>query len=439
MTGAQDLGDYGDWQDGGDYGPVWFPRLLPVGWSPYRMGRWAYVGPWGWTWIDDTPWGFAPFHYGRWVYWRSRWGWVPGAYVAAPVYAPALVAWVGPPGTQQALPGGGVGWFPLAPREPYHPSYRVSITYARSINVGQVVNVNAIDINRPWSGRFANRQLPQAVSVVAAAAMAAGRPVAGALLKDVDVHALAASPVSQVAPQAPQWHRDGDHRHHEPDAPPQPPVGTATPAPRPDGARTPAVAPAAPPLVPHAAPAPAPVAPAVVTPPAAVAPPSTATPRAAAPPPLPEAAPPAADAVPGERGRAAFRPSDAPRPAPGSEPAETPRGDSARIRPHAAEGVARPSGDGGDHGRGAPLAAPHAQPEAPRATDRGERTDRAVQANGAAPANQASPADQGEQRRERDGRQRQETVPEATAASPANQPGQADPSDRRREHPRPPP
>ena len=60
---------------------------------------------WGYTWVDDAPWGYAPFHYGRWAFIGGRWGWCPGAFVARPVWAPALVAWYG-----------GAGW-------PYPVSY----------------------------------------------------------------------------------------------------------------------------------------------------------------------------------------------------------------------------------------------------------------------------------------------------------------------------
>ena len=95
MTGAEDLDRYGQWEQTPEYGPIWTPRAVAVGWAPYSTGHWAYVRPWGWTWVDDAPWGFAPFHYGRWVNYRSRWCWAPGTYVTRPVYAPALVAWVG--------------------------------------------------------------------------------------------------------------------------------------------------------------------------------------------------------------------------------------------------------------------------------------------------------------------------------------------------------
>ncbi len=131
MTGADDLGRYGRWEQSADYGAVWFPTTVVVGWAPYRDGRWAWVPPWGWTWIDDAPWGFAPFHYGRWVSWGGRWGWCPGGYVVRPVYAPALVAWVGGANWSVSVNVGGpaVGWVPLAPREVYVPWYRHTPRY----------------------------------------------------------------------------------------------------------------------------------------------------------------------------------------------------------------------------------------------------------------------------------------------------------------------
>ncbi len=75
MTGYAALDDYGDWQQDAGYGAVWFPRAVPSGWAPYSTGHWAWVAPWGWTWIDDAPWGFAPSHYGRWAHFGNRWGW----------------------------------------------------------------------------------------------------------------------------------------------------------------------------------------------------------------------------------------------------------------------------------------------------------------------------------------------------------------------------
>ena len=135
MTGADQLRQHGDWNHTADWGWLWTPQGVGPGWAPYREGRWAWVAPWGWTWIDDLPWGFAPFHYGRWVWWRDRWGWAPGARVARPVYAPALVAWSGMPGVSWSISiGSGVRWHPLAPREVYVPVYRSSPRHVRELN-----------------------------------------------------------------------------------------------------------------------------------------------------------------------------------------------------------------------------------------------------------------------------------------------------------------
>ncbi len=148
MTGYEDLDQYGEWFDDGEYGRVWAPRVVASGWAPYRYGRWSYVRPWGWTWVDDAPWGFAPFHYGRWVQVRSRWCWWPGTYQARPVYAPALVAWIGSPSVGLTISSGpSVGWFPLAPREYYVPRYNYSVGYGRRINY--ITNNNITVINPP--------------------------------------------------------------------------------------------------------------------------------------------------------------------------------------------------------------------------------------------------------------------------------------------------
>ena len=160
MTGYEDLDQYGDWIDDGEYGRLWTPRVVVNDWAPYRYGRWANVQPWGWTWVDDAAWGFAPFHYGRWVQVQSRWAWWPGPYVRRPVYAPALVAWFNRPGFSIAIASGpSVGWCPLAPREYYLPGYSNNATYIRNINY---VTNNITIINPPT--RFAN-QIPGATVV----------------------------------------------------------------------------------------------------------------------------------------------------------------------------------------------------------------------------------------------------------------------------------
>src|SRR6185436_3738763 len=51
VIGYEDLDEYGEWESDSLYGPVWYPRRISAGWAPYRFGQWAYIGPWGWTWI----------------------------------------------------------------------------------------------------------------------------------------------------------------------------------------------------------------------------------------------------------------------------------------------------------------------------------------------------------------------------------------------------
>src|SRR5439155_9088293 len=167
MTGYEDLDDYGQWRNVGGYGNVWSPSGVGGDWAPYRDGHWAYVSPWGWTWVDDEPWGFAPFHYGRWAFLESRWCWVPGPVEAVPVYSPALVAFVGGGGFSIGVGiGGGVGWFPLAPGEVLVPWYRTSPRYVQNVNVTntrvnvtQVTNVyNTVTVNKVTNVTYVNQR-----------------------------------------------------------------------------------------------------------------------------------------------------------------------------------------------------------------------------------------------------------------------------------------
>jgi FecR protein len=129
-VGGDDLGSYGSWQDTPDWGYAWFPSV-DADWAPYSLGYWVWISPWGWTWVDDEPWGYAPFHYGRWGYSGHRWCWIPGPRGVRPVYAPALVAWVGGAGVGVAA-GARVGWLPLGPGD----RYGAGATNARFVNSG---------------------------------------------------------------------------------------------------------------------------------------------------------------------------------------------------------------------------------------------------------------------------------------------------------------
>jgi hypothetical protein len=205
VPGTQDLDNSGTWQDTPDYGYVWTPTTVIVGWTPYRYGHWVWIGPWGWTWIDDARWGYVPFHYGRWVQWNDAWCWVPGPRGLRPVYAPALVAWVGAPGGG-APPGafdGTVGWFPLAPREVYVPAYAVSNAYVRSVNVTNTTIVNTTNItsiyrNNIPPAHYANNRAA-AVTSVPQAVFTSGQRVAGSAMH-LTPTVLSGALVSSTAP-----------------------------------------------------------------------------------------------------------------------------------------------------------------------------------------------------------------------------------------------
>jgi len=208
MTGVEDLQRYGSWQQHPEVGAVWIPSVVASGWAPYRHGQWAWVRPWGWTWVDAAPWGFAPFHYGRWLWWGNRWCWTPGPRVQRPVYAPALVGWVGarppPGGAWGGRPPPAHGWVPLAPREAYTPGYRVSPGHLKRLNP----HLPAGPLPAP---AFVNRGAPDAVTGLPslhgaprppAASLRRGDPARGPWPVDPDL--------AQPRPQRPQ----ADRREH---------------------------------------------------------------------------------------------------------------------------------------------------------------------------------------------------------------------------------
>ena len=144
MPGYAQLDAYGQWGDDATYGPVWYPAVTAADWAPYRDGRWVWVSPWGWTWVDDAPWGFAPFHYGRWTQIGPRWAWVPGPMVRRPVYAPALVQFIGAGnGWRLSVGGPGMAWFPLAPGERF--VYEFTPPDAGTYWVQTVANTKLVD------------------------------------------------------------------------------------------------------------------------------------------------------------------------------------------------------------------------------------------------------------------------------------------------------
>ncbi len=224
MTGADDLAQYGRWSSNAQYGQVWYPNVAP-GWTPYQDGQWDYTSSWGWNWVDSEPWGFAPFHYGRWAEIGGAWGWVPvwpGVVVDAgymPVYAPALVSFIGfGAGLGWGWGGwngwgwwggaggwggwrGPVGWVPLAPGEPFVPWFRFGAGFFRSVNIINVRNINIIRINRNITiNNFINRR---AASVVPASAFVTSRRLGGVAHRVDGAQLRAARPILGRTPLRP--------------------------------------------------------------------------------------------------------------------------------------------------------------------------------------------------------------------------------------------
>jgi hypothetical protein len=230
VIGYEDLDDNGGWREAPEYGHVWFPHVTVVGWAPYRYGHWAWISPWGWTWVDDAAWGFAPFHYGRWVVVAGVWGWVPcpprpafGVVYVRPVYAPALVAWVGGPHFSVGIGiggGGGVGvaWFPLGPRDVYCPSYHVSERYVQNVNISNTTVINQTHITNVYNNVYVNKTVnvtnvtyqnqsaAGAVTATSHQAFTSAQPVGRNMVK-VDAREVASAPVAPMTPAvAPQQH-----------------------------------------------------------------------------------------------------------------------------------------------------------------------------------------------------------------------------------------
>ena len=217
LIGFQDLDDTGSWRTVAGYGPVWQPARVAADWAPYRDGHWAWVEPWGWTWVDAAPWGFAPSHYGRWARIDRDWCWVPGPVAVRPVYAPALVAFVGGDNFQIAQRGAAVGavaWFALGPHDVYRPAYPVSRDYfGRINNAGTVIaptqithvynTINVTNINTNVTNiSYANQQVPGAVVAMPRTAFVQSRPVAREAVT-LGSAAMAGAPVLAMASVAP--------------------------------------------------------------------------------------------------------------------------------------------------------------------------------------------------------------------------------------------
>jgi hypothetical protein len=189
MTGYAELDAAGNWRTSDKNGEVWEPKATPEDWAPFRNGHWRWLAPWGWSWVDDQPWGFATAHYGRWLLIDGRWAWAPGKFRPHPVWAPAVVAFLGTSGVGLSYadgPGPAIAWFPLAPDEIYWPSYTVDLDYIRAVNSPDVADLSAVRIREDGeppaeivNAHFANREF---ASVVPRPIFVGGGMVAAALV-----------------------------------------------------------------------------------------------------------------------------------------------------------------------------------------------------------------------------------------------------------------
>jgi len=138
-----------------------------------------------------------------------------------PVYAPALVAWVGGPHFSIGIGiggGGGVGvaWFPLGPRDVYCPSYHVSQRYVQNVNISNTTVINQTNITNVYNNVYVNKTVnvtnityqnqtaPNAVTATSHQAFTSAQPVGRNLVK-VDAREVASAPVAPLTPTvAPQ-------------------------------------------------------------------------------------------------------------------------------------------------------------------------------------------------------------------------------------------
>ena len=207
MTGYAALDAAGSWRATEKYGELWVPKAAPEDWVPYRNGHWRWLAPWGWSWVDDQPWGFATSHYGRWLLDDGQWSWAPGKLTRNPVWAPAVVAFLGTPGVGLSYadgPGPAIAWFPLAPGEIYWPSYTADLGYIRAVNTANVADLSAVRMRKDGeppaeivNAHFANREF---ASVVPRPIFVAGGPVATALVSIPDER-LRNAPAIMGSPQ----------------------------------------------------------------------------------------------------------------------------------------------------------------------------------------------------------------------------------------------
>jgi hypothetical protein len=137
------------------------------------------------------------------------------AYVR-PVYAPALVAWVGGAhwGVGVAVggpPAVGVAWFPLGPRDVYCPSYRVGPRYVENVNISNTTIINRTQVTNVYNNVYVNKtvnvtnvtyqnqHINNAVTATSRETFTSARPVHNNIMR-VNERDITAAPVAPTGP-----------------------------------------------------------------------------------------------------------------------------------------------------------------------------------------------------------------------------------------------
>ncbi len=122
---AHALDKHGHWERvyyNGRYYRFWRPVQISASWSPFSWGAWI-VWHGDHVWVPHEPFGYVTHHYGNWIFTAGHWYWAPPVtriMVRARLpllhigfgWYPGRVSWI--------HSGAHVGWFPLAPYEPYY-------------------------------------------------------------------------------------------------------------------------------------------------------------------------------------------------------------------------------------------------------------------------------------------------------------------------------
>ena len=126
MTGYEDLDENGDWSYVAGYGPCWRPRAVVAGLGSLSLRSLGLCRSVGLDLGGRRALGICSIPLWSLGIGARRMVLGPGTSRSRPVWAPALVAFVGGGPGFRFSAGVGVGWFPLAPGEVYLPGYHVS-------------------------------------------------------------------------------------------------------------------------------------------------------------------------------------------------------------------------------------------------------------------------------------------------------------------------